>query len=67
MQAALERTLELFDLTIADPKLVHRLKEISRSREVVCDFLVGDNQYGSTARSLEAYFLPFALAARRAR
>lgn len=63
--AALARSLELFDLTIADPRLVHRLKEIVRAREVVCDFLVGDNEYGSTADLLDAYFLPFAMAARR--
>lgn len=67
LQAALDRTLELFDLTIADPRLIHRLKEIVRAREVVNDFLVGDNQYGSTPASIEAYFMPFALAARRTR
>jgi len=33
----------------------------------VCDFLVGDNEYGSTAESLDRYFLPFAIAARRDR
>lgn len=42
-----------------------KLREICRAREVVCDFLVGDNEYGSTAASLDAYFLPFAIAARR--
>lgn len=61
---ALDRALELFDLTLADERWRHRLKEIARSREVVCDFLVGDNVYGSTAESLDAYFLPFAVAAR---
>ena len=44
-----------------------RLKEIARAREVVCEFLVGDNEYGSTAESLDRYFLPFAMAARRDR
>ena len=34
-------------------------------REVVCDYLVGDNEYGSTAASIDAYLLPFAYAARR--
>lgn len=46
------------------PRWRGRLKEIARAREVVCDFLVGDNEYGSTAESLDAYFLPFAMAAR---
>ena len=63
---ALERCLELFDLTLADNRWHHRRKEPARAREVVCDFLVGDNVYGSTAESLDAYFLAFAIAARRA-
>jgi len=35
--------------------------------EVVCDFLVGDHEYGSTAESVDRHFLPFAMAARRDR
>lgn len=62
---ALDRSLELFDLTLGDDRWRHRLKEIARSREVVCDFLVGDNEYRSSPESLEAYFLPFAMVARR--
>ncbi|MGI8657204.1 MAG: hypothetical protein ACR2K4_00320 [Candidatus Limnocylindria bacterium] len=62
---ALDRALELFDLTLADDRWRARLKEIARSREVACDFLVGVNVYRSTAGSLEAYFLPFAVAARK--
>jgi hypothetical protein len=64
---ALDRALELFDLTLADRRWQGRLKEIARAREVVCDFLVGDNEFGSTAESLDRYFLPFAMAARRDR
>jgi hypothetical protein len=62
--SALERALELLDLTTADPRHVPRLKEIRRAREVLCDYLVGDNTYGSTSADLDAYFLAFALAAR---
>jgi hypothetical protein len=40
---ALDRALELFDLTLADERWATRRKEIARAREVVCDFLVGDN------------------------
>ena len=36
-------------------------------REVVCDFLVADNLYGSTPASLDGYFMAFALASRRDR
>ncbi|MGQ0608275.1 MAG: hypothetical protein ACT4OQ_07425 [Chloroflexota bacterium] len=64
---ALDRALELFDLTLADDRWRGRLREIARAREVVCDFLVGDNVYQSTRASLDAYFLPFALMARRNR
>jgi hypothetical protein len=67
MWSALDRALELFDLTSADPKHAGRLREIRRAREVVCDYLVGDNVYGSTGESLDKYFLQFAIAARRGR
>ncbi|MEX2375069.1 MAG: hypothetical protein WD942_05715 [Dehalococcoidia bacterium] len=65
LTASLERALELFDLTITDERRRHRLKEILRAREVVCDFLVGDNTYRSTGEALDKYFMAFALAARR--
>ncbi len=64
---ALDRGHELFDLTLADPRWAGRRREIARAREVVCDFLVGANVHGSTPESLEAYFLPFMVAARRDR
>jgi hypothetical protein len=67
MWAALERALELFDLTAVDPRHTGRRREVLRAREVVCDFLVGDNEYGSTAESLDRYFLQFAAAARSGR
>ena len=64
---ALDRALELFDLTLADDRWTTRRKEIARAREVVCDFLVGNNEFGSSAETLDAYFLAFAMAARRDR
>ncbi len=64
MWAALERALELMDLTINDPANAGRRRELCRAREVVCDFIVGDNPYGSTPENLDAYFTRFALAAR---
>lgn len=63
--SALDRCLELFDLTLADDRWRGRRREIARARELVCDFLVGENAYATTAASLDAYFLPFAMAARR--
>jgi hypothetical protein len=65
---ALDRALELLDLTLADPRWHGpRTREIARAREVVCDFLVGDNDYQSTPEAVDAYFLTFAIAARRGR
>ena len=65
--AALERGLELFDLTLADERWRGRRREIARAREVVCDFAIGDNAYRSSAESLDRYFLAFAVAARAQR
>ena len=61
---ALDRCLELFDLTLADDRWHRRRREIARAREIVSDFLVGYNDARSTAESLDAYFLPFAVASR---
>ena len=66
LRSAVLRALELFDLTIADPKNRNRLRELCRAREVACDFLVGENRYHSTAESLDRYFLQFATASKRA-
>ncbi len=67
MRSALDRALELFDLTIGDPKNRGRLKEVCRAREVVCDFFFGGNRYSTTPQSIDRYFTQFALYARRAR
>lgn len=67
-EQAFYRALDLFDLTLADPahrQTVGRLREIARAREVVVDFFVGANEYGSTADSLQKYFDAYAIAARR--
>ncbi len=64
MRKAFERGLELLDFTIA---LSHgpRLRELLRAREVLCDFFVGENIYGSTAEQMKRYYDAFALASRR--
>lgn len=64
---ALARGLELFDLTLADSRWHGRRRELARSREVVCDYLVGENAYASTSDELQSYFDAFALVARRER
>ena len=52
---ALERALELLDLTIADDRFRNRLKEILRLREVICDWYSGEKNYPISAHSLEEY------------
>ncbi len=64
---AADSALELFDLTISDPRWKKRLKEIARAREVFCDLFFGKNEYNSSAESLIKYFDEFALAARKGR
>lgn len=58
-QAAFERMLELIDLTVADPKNRHRLKEALRAREMLADYLIYDNEYHSTGEQWEKYFYAF--------
>jgi hypothetical protein len=64
---AFDRMLELLDLTIEDRRWRnHRLKELVRLREVVCEELWGDKEelIGSNLRS---YFLYFGILARKDR
>ena len=67
MWAAIDRALELMDLTIAGATTAAGRRELCRAREVMCDFLVGDNEYGSNATTLDRYFMQFAVAARSGR
>ena len=50
------RALELFELTLADPKNRKRLKEVSRSKEMFGDWFLDINQYRSTAEEWQKYF-----------
>ena len=63
-EKAIERALELLDLTLSDMRWKDRAKEIARAREVTADFFYGDNQYNCDATRLNRYFMQFALAAR---
>lgn len=61
---AVERALELFDLTLGDNRWKGRRLEIARAREVFCDAVSDRKEYGSSLEDLDRYFLQFALAAR---
>lgn len=63
-EGAWTRALELFDLTLADPRWRGRLREIARAREVFCDAVFGGKEYSSSLEDLEKYFYPFAFNAR---
>ena len=62
--AAVERALELFDLTLEDLRWKGRRWEIARAREVFCDAVFGGKQYKSTLEDLMPYFDQFAYASR---
>ncbi len=64
---AFERALELIDLTLSDPRWRSRLREIARSRELLCDAAAGGGTYGTTLEAMDRYFLAFAMAARASR
>jgi len=60
---AVERALDLFDLTLEDDRWKGRWHEIARSREVFVDAIFGGKEYKSSLEDLEKYFMQFALAA----
>ncbi len=61
---AINRALELLDLTISDTRWQNRLKEIVRTRELLCDAILGGKEYKTSLKDLDRYFFHFALAAR---
>lgn len=66
-QIAFEKALELFDLTLSDPRWKGRRKEISRSREVFCTLLTDPRSAANLEKeldSLDEYFLQFGIQAR---
>lgn len=64
---ALDRALELFDLTASDPRWeLHQRREVLRAREQFCRVFYEDTAEPDLADYLRKYFLQFAVAARRA-
>jgi hypothetical protein len=58
---ALERALELIDLTLDDKRWRPRWIEVARLREALCDSFAGEGTFEIPPESLEDYFLAFAL------
>ena len=67
-ESAFARMLELLDLTIADPRWRnHRLKELCRLRELICDELINEVREYPDARDFKNYFYFFAFTSRKDR
>jgi len=64
---AVDRALDLFDLTLADPRWQGRYDEIARARELFCGAAFDNDEYKTTLADMDAYFLQFAIAAQLAR
>src|SRR3989344_4780043 len=56
---AVDRALELMDMTIEDQRWSKRLFELGRIKELFCDGVLGGKEYGTKLFGLENYFLPF--------
>ncbi len=61
---AVERALELFDLTLEDQRWKGRLREIARARELFCDAIYEGKEYKTTLEDLNRYFLHYAFVTR---
>ncbi len=61
---ALDRALELLDLTIAGIRNRKHLKELTRLREALVDYFYFDNQFSSSDKLWRTYFYAFSYAAR---
>ena len=65
---ALDRALELFDLTATDPRwTLPQRREVLRAREQFCRVFFDDTAEPDLGEYLGKYFLQFAVAARRGR
>lgn len=56
---AFERMLELLDMTISDQRNKKSLRELCRLREILIDYLWGENIYQSKETPTKNYFYAF--------
>jgi hypothetical protein len=59
---AVNRALDLLDLTRSDERWGKRRSEINRAKEVFCDAVLGGTEYNSFLPDIERYFMQFAIA-----
>jgi len=62
---ALDRALELLDMTISSIKKYSKLKELFRVREALIDFFYGANEFASSELLWRKYFDHFVYLARK--
>lgn len=62
---AFERALELLDLTLGNEKVGSRLRELARVREMLADYFVFENSYGSSDEQWQKYFYAFNFSVRK--
>ena len=62
---AVEKALELMDLTQRDGRWRGRLREVALAKEVFVDAVLGGREYNSFLPDIERYFMQFAMVARR--
>lgn len=58
-QLAFERSLELFDLTLASKKTEPQYREISRLREAWVDYIKGSNVYQTSEKIWNREFMSY--------
>ncbi|MBR2836744.1 hypothetical protein IKE79_00105 [Candidatus Saccharibacteria bacterium] len=60
MTGAAYRAIELFELTIdANQKHPTRLRELCRAKEEFCDYIFGDNSWGTDPTHMQRYYDQF--------
>ena len=64
-QKAVDRALELVDLSLEAAATFPRRKELARLREAVVDYFLDQNHFRSSPELWRGYFLHFNYAARR--
>jgi len=62
---ALERILEYLDFMLDDKRLIGRIKELARFREVIGDWYCDQQYYEISLEALESYCIFFAMRARQ--
>lgn len=63
----LRESLELFDLTISDQRWRFRISEIFKMRSVFCDTFFELGNFKVSEKSINNYFIPFAIKANKER